>query len=146
MSVQVEVFRFYPSLHTIAADADGDIALQYNSLRTGIVVGGMHLLIKVELYEIPEVKFLLHTRLLRQILHGSFLWPLREDGGAIEIAIVAEGSIGHEPILVLFKERLILYRLHGLRTLLGKDVAQIAHLGRHHPLIVNLCQGVQFLT
>ena len=54
LSVQVEVLRLYPSLDTIAADADGNVAFQDDLVLTGIGMGGTHLLIEVELDVIPE--------------------------------------------------------------------------------------------
>ena len=59
LSVEVEVFRLHPCLDTVAADADGDVAFQDDPVLAGILVGGMHLLVEVVLYEIPELQELL---------------------------------------------------------------------------------------
>ena len=54
LTVQVEVFGLDPCLNTVATDADGDIALQDDSLFTRMVMSSMHLLVKDKLDEIPE--------------------------------------------------------------------------------------------
>ena len=152
LTVQVEVFRFYPGLHTITADADGDVALQDDTLLTGMLMGSTHLLVEVELYKIPEGYFLIEFR--GRFCHGLTLlgWqlmvvgPLLESCRAIKVTIVTEGSIGHQPLLVLLEEPFERLTLQHLTTLLGVDLTQIVHLCSKHTLVVDLWQLIQFLT
>ena len=143
LTVQVEVLRFYPSLHTIARDANGDVALEDDMMVAGKFVGSMHLLIQIVLNEIPELHLLIGSL---DSSNGSLLRPLREVGSAILVAVVAEGSIGDQPLLVLFEEVFVAGPLFNGCPLLCKQFAQIFHLGVVHTLVVNLWQGVQFLT
>ena len=69
--------------------------------------------------------------------------PLREGGRSVEVAVVAEGGIRHQPLLALLKELLEGFCLHRLSTFLGINLAQIVHLGVVHTLVVYLWQGVQ---
>ena len=143
LTVQVEVLRFYPSLHTIARNANGDVALEDDMMVAGKFVGSMHLLIQIVLNEIPELHLLVSGL---DSSNGSLLRPLREVGSAILVAVVAEGSIGDQPLLVLFEEVFVAGPLFNGCPLLCKQFAQIFHLGVVHTLVVNLWQGVQFLT
>ena len=150
LSVQVEVLGFYPGLHTVATDADGDITLQDDTMSTGIGMCSPHLGIEVELYEIPESHLLidlggcLHHRLALILRQRVVIRPLLEFCRAVEVAIMTVGSVGHQPLLVLLEERLEGGSLHRLCTLLGIDRAQIVHLRLVHPFVVDLRQGVEF--
>ena len=62
LTVQVEVFRFYPGLYAVTADADGDITLQDDLVLPGVGMGSAHLLVEVELDEIPECHFFVYLR------------------------------------------------------------------------------------
>ena len=139
LSVEVEVTRLYPGLHTIATDADGDITLQYHLILTCILVGSTHLLVEDILDEIPEVEHLSIS--LRQALG-----PLREGGGTVFISIEAEAGIGLQPLAVVIDELLIGSTTFDGGTLLLEDSLQITHLGLHHAFIVYLWQGIQFLA
>ena len=105
-------------------------------------MGSTHLPVKVVLYEIPE--FLLAVSLC--LCSFGFLRPFGEFCRAVLVAIDAEQSIRLQPGFVLFKERFVgLGSLH-LFPLLCKKFVQVVHLGCEHTLVVNLWQGVQFLT
>ena len=149
MSVKVEVFWLYPSLYTIAADADRYIALQYHTLLTCISVSSTHLLVEVELNEIPESHLFIY--LSGWLCHYLALvsrqcvvvGPILECGCAVKVAIMTECCVRHQPILVLLEELLEGGGLHYLSTLLSIDGAQIVHLGVVHTLIVDLWQGIK---
>ena len=149
LSVQIEVLRLYPGLYAVAADADGDVALQDDALLAGIGMGGTHLLVEVELYEVPEGHlFIYFSSRLRHglallLCEGLVIGPLRERGGAVHIAVVTEGGVRHEPVLVLLEEGLKGLGLHHLTALLGEELAQIGELGIVHALVVDLWQGVE---
>ena len=55
LTVQVEIFGLNPCLDTVAADANGDVTLQDDMVLTGILVGSVHLPVKVILHVAPEV-------------------------------------------------------------------------------------------
>ena len=150
LTVQVEVLRLHPSLHTVTADADGDVTLQDHTVLTGVGVSGTHLLVEVELHEIPEGHLFIDlggglchclTFAIRQFM---MVGPLLEGGSAVEVAVVAEGSIGHQPGLVLVEELLEGLALQDGLTLLLVERPQILQLRIVHPLVVDLRQGVQF--
>ena len=56
---------------------------------------------------------------------------------------MAEGSIGHEPLLILCKELLEGLALHRLAALLGIKLTEILELGIVHALVVDLRQSVE---
>ena len=152
LTVQVEVLRLHPSLHTVTADADGDVALQDHPLFTGMGMGSTHLLVEVELHEIPEGHLLIDlgggfrhclALALRQFV---MVGPVLEGGSAVEVAVVAEGSVGHQPGLVLVEELLEGLALHDVFAFLGIECPQILQLRIVHPLIVDLGQGIQLLS
>ena len=58
---------------------------------------------------------------------------------------MAEGSIGHEPLLILCKELLEGLALHRLAALLGIKLTEILELGIVHALVVDLWQGIELL-
>ena len=117
-----------------------------------MLMGSTHLLVQIKLDEIPECHLFIYlsSRLGHRLalLGGQFVVvrPLRERRCTIEVAIVAEGSVGHQPLLVLLEEVLEGLSLQGLGSLLGIYLAQIVHLGVVHALVVYLFQGVQFLA
>ena len=77
-------------------------------MRTRVRVSLLHLSVEVILHEIPELQLLLglEGRLLRGS-HRSTGRPLLEFCRPIEVAVVAEGGVGHEPLHVLLKEGLV---------------------------------------
>ena len=109
----------------------------------GKFMGSMHLLIQIVLNKIPELHLLVSGL---DSSNGSLLRPLREVGSAILVAVVAEGSIGDQPLLVLFEEVFVAGPLFNGCPLLCKQFTQIFHLRCVHTFVVNLWQGVQFLT
>ena len=150
LTVQVEVFRLYPSLYTVTTDTDGDVTLQDHTVLTGMGMGSTHLLVEVELHEIPEGHLFIDlggglchclTFAIRQFM---MVGPLLEGGSAVEVAVVAEGSIGHQPGLVLVEELLEGLALQDGLALLLVERPQILQLRIVHPLVVDLRQGVQF--
>ena len=96
-----------------------------------------HLTVKMILNKEPEVIGLGFSSLSR---------PLRKLCRTILVAVDAEACIGLQPLTVLFDETLVVCRTLCLGTLLLIDEMQVIHLGLEHALIVNLRQGIQFLT
>ena len=115
-------------------------------------MGSTHLLIEVELYEIPESHLLVEFGgglchcLAFALWQFMMVGPILEGGGAIKVTVVAEGCIRHQPLFIIFEEAFETLALHHLATLLGVECAQILHLGLVHTLVVNLGQGVQLLA
>ena len=103
LSVEVEIFRFHPCLYAVTGDTDGDITFQDDMMLTGILVGGMHLLVEVILYEEPELYILVYL----QGFHRRVFGPFREHRSLVFVTVVTESGIGHQPLLVLFVEGLI---------------------------------------
>ena len=72
--------------------------------------------------------------------------PFRECCSAVLLVIETEGSVGHEPFLVVVEELLECGLLACCCKLLFEQQAQILALGVVHTLVVNLRQGVEFLA
>ena len=150
LAVEVEVAGFHPCFHTVATDADGDIAFEDNAFLARIFVGGAHLLVEVELHEIPECHFLVFAG--ATVGHGfAFAFvetvvvgPLAEGGGAVEVAIVAECGVGHEPVFIGIEEGFECFAFQNFGTFLLKHLTQIASLGGIHAFVIDLRQGVEF--
>ena len=108
----------------------------------------MHLLVEVELYKVPECHLFIYFSCRFGHILALFLWqrvvigPILECGCAIEVAIVAECSIGYQPVLVLLKELLVCSSLHDLCTFLGINGTKIVHLGIVHAFVINLWQCI----
>ena len=125
MSVEVEIAWFHPCFHTIATDADGYVALEYHLALHGMLMHAAHLLVEIELHEIPECHLFICCG--ATIAHVCYLFgcemmmvgPLTEGGGAVEVAEMAEGAIGHKPMAVALEEGLEGCLAHGLRSRLG---------------------------
>ena len=105
-------------------------------------MGIVHLHVQVILHKVPELHLFL--RLGRGVFGGGsqrgFLGPFPEHRRAIEVAVVAEGSIRQEPLLVLFKEQLVaLAAAHGAPLLLEQlsrrtRVHSLSEAGRSAPV------------
>ena len=139
LTIQVEILRFNPGFHTITTDANGNVTLQDDTMFTGIVVGSTHLLVEIVLHITPEIGHLL-------VGLSQRLRPFRESCRTIEVAVVAELSIGFQPLLVVLVELLVSCRSFCGRSLLPVKFLQIVHLGGEHTFIVNLGQGIQLLA
>ena len=112
-------------------------------------MGSTHLLIEVELYEIPESHLLVEFGgglchcLAFALWQFMMVGPILEGGGAIKVTVVAEGCIGHQPGLVLVEELLEGLALHDGFAFLRIECPQILQLRIVHPLIVDLWQSIQ---
>ncbi len=149
LAVEVEVAGLNPSLHAVAAHADGDVALEYDVALAGIVVGLAHLLVEVVLHIVPVGHFLVLAGAAvghggaQALVEGAVLGPLAEAGSAVEVAIVAEGCIGHKPLLVGLEVLLEVGRFHGLGALLLVELFHVGQLGLVHALVVDFGQRVE---
>ena len=139
LTIQIEVLGFYPCLDTVAADADRNVALQDDTMLAGILMGGMHLAVKVVLHIAPEVGHFL-VRL------GQRLRPCRELCRTVEVAIVAEFRVRLQPLFVILTELLVGSSTFHCCPFLSKQYLQILQFGTEHTFIVNLRQCVQLLT
>ena len=152
LTVKVKVARLHPGLHAVTTDADRYIALEYHLLATRILMRVTHLLVQVVLDIVPHGHVLKCLRagigqghsLL--VVEAVMIGPLAERRRAIDVPIVAEGCIGHQPVLVLSKECLKLVTAHQRSALLLIEQSQILHLGLVHALVIYLWQRVQFLA
>ena len=72
--------------------------------------------------------------------------PLAECCCAIQVAIVTECCIGHEPLGISIKECLELLALEHSCTLLGKQFLEVAAFCLVDAFIVDLVEGVEFLA
>ena len=139
LSIQIEVFGFYPSLNAVTRDTNGDIALQDNLVLTGIFMSGTHLTVEIILHEAPETGDFL-------ISLGQRVGPVVEHGSTIEVTIVTELCIRYQPLLVLSVEILIVSSSAQRCPFLVKQQVQVIELGLEHALVVYLRQGIQLLT
>ncbi len=119
LSVHVEVAWLGQHVHAVAVHADGYVALQYDMLLPGVLVGGVHLLVQVELHVVPEC--------------------------GIVAVVAAEAGVWLQPLLVLLHEGLVGLGAARAGALLCVELAQVLHLGAEHALIVYLRQRVQLL-
>ena len=149
LPVEVEVAGLHPGLHAVARDADGDVTFQYHAMRARIRMSSTHLTVEVVLYVVPEIHLLLG--LLGNAAPSGphvahLVGPRREGGRAVEVAEITEGSVRHQPVLVLLEKQLVsVAALHG-RPLLGERLAQVGYLRGKDALVVNLRQLVQLHT
>ena len=149
LSVEVEIPWLYPCLDAVAADAYGYVALQYDVARACVFVGSAHLGVQVVLHEIPErhLAVALGCRVGHRqafaLVEAAVVGPRPERGRAIHVAVVAEGGVRHEPLLVGLEELCKRAPLHHCLALFGIEFAQIGQLGVVHPFVVNLRQGVE---
>ncbi len=111
-----------------------------------------HLLVEEVLHKVPECHFLveLGARIAHcgtlTVLKGVVVGPLAECGCAVEVAIVAECGIGHEPVFVGIEKFLVLAALEHGGSFLVVEQLQVFALGVVHALVVDLRQGVQLLA
>ena len=152
LSVQVEVARLLPSITAIAVHADGDITFEDDATTAGIAVNLAHLGVQQVLNEIEERHLLIYSRARRGegiaiiLVPCVMVGPLGVVGRSIQVAQVAILGVRHQPLFVLLEEFLVFGRGHDLLPLLGEEQFQISRLGFVHAFIVNLCQGIQFLS
>ena len=66
--------------------------------------------------------------------------PLTECGCAVKVAVVAERSVWHKPLLVVGEEALEVGLLCERGLFLCEYLTQVFHLCVVHPLVVNLRQ------
>ena len=152
LPVEIEVARLDPCLDPVAADADGDVALENHLPAAGIVVCAAHLTVQAVLDEVPERHLAVDA--CAGVAHGSNLMllegvvvgPVVEACRAIEVTVVAECRIGYQPAFVGLEECLEVIAVQHLGPLLGKYLSQITEFGLVDALIVNLRQGIQFLA
>ena len=105
----------------------------------GIIVNSVHLLVEDILYETPEVNgHLILEALFLGSLNGSLLGPLAKHGRAVQVAVVAEGCVGQQPLLVVLAELLERGTTADSFPLLIEEHAQIVHLSLEHAFIVYL--------
>ena len=116
-----------------------------------MVVSGTHLSVEHILHEIPErhlfiqcSSWLCHS-LAFLVGQRLMVGPLAECRCPVEVAIVAECGVRHEPLLVVVEESLVGDFLAQRSLFLREHFLQVFHLCCEHPLVVNLRQGVQFL-
>ena len=152
LAVEVEVLGLYPSLDAVAADADGDVALEDDMLALGILVRAAHLLVQVVLHIVPQAHLLvgLGARIGQRsaFLVGENVvgGPLGERCRAIQVTIVAECGIGYQPVLIGGEECLELVALEHLGALLFKEQLHVLALGIVHALIVDLGQSIELFA
>ena len=139
LTIQVEILRFNPCLNAVATDADGDVALQDDTMCTGILMGSMHLTVEVVLHVAPEVGHLF-------VNLGQWLGPCRELSRSVEVAIVAKLCVWLQPLLVVCAELFVGSRTLDCCPFLLEQHLQILQFGAEHALVVNLWQRIQFLT
>lgn len=152
LAVEVEVAGLHPYVTTIAADANGDIALEDHVLLARIGVGLRHLGEEEVLDVVEERHLAIGFRAGRGERLAVVLVPLlmggpgREVGRSVAVAEAAILGIGHEPALVLLEELPIGLGCHHALPVLGEQQAEVARLGLLYALIVDLRQVVEFAT
>ena len=151
LAVEVEIAWLYPCLHTVAADADWNVAFEDYAFLACIFVRTSHLLVEDKLHEVPERHFLVFAcaavchRLTLAFIEGVVIGPVAECGSAVKVAVVAECRIRHEPVFIVVEECLKRLGAHHLCAVLLKELTQIASLGGIHSLIVDLRERVEFV-
>ena len=153
LPVEIKVFGLGPYITTVAVYPDGDVALEDDTLRLGILMHALHLGVENELDEIEErdLPICLRARigelLAVALVPHAMVFPSVEIGRSILIAQGAILCIRHQPALRFGKECLEFGTPHHLPPfLLLEEDTQIGELGLVHPLIVYLRQGIQFLA
>ena len=116
LSVHVEQFRILAHINAVATNADGQVALQHNTLLAGIVSSSLQLRVQQELNETGEC---------------SLTAPLR---------------IRLQPLLVVSHELLVLLRSANRLAALVKQLVQIFRLHPVDSLIVAVREGIQLLS
>ena len=148
LSVEIKQVRLCPCFHAVSGDADGDVALDDDTLLSGLHSHSQELLVQLILYIIEE------SHLLLMLFHKNFhipcvilaiLGPFSKVCCLELIAQIGEHGVGNQPVLVVVEEGLEILLLHHFLPLLLIRHSQVFHLQGNHLLIVNLLQGIQFL-
>ena len=106
LTVQVEVMRLFPCLHTVAADADGNIAFQHHPIGTRMFGGSKQLQVQIKLYIIidSDVRIVGSFRPAQCLYLCSIISaitrPLTEVRSLVSIAQITENSIRTKPFLI----------------------------------------------
>ena len=152
LTIQVEVLRLHPNIAAVAMHTDRNITLQDDTLRLGMLVCLLHLLVQDKLHEVEELHvlvclgFWVGQILALSLIPDIMVWPLREVGSAILVTQVRILCVRHEPLLCFLKESLEIGSRHHLFTFLCKYLLQIILLEIIHLLIINLMQGIELLA
>ena len=126
--LHVEQFRMLARFHTVATDTDGQIAFQYDTLRTGIVCSVLQLSVQQILHEIDVVQ--------RNRRHLIMLDDLGFPPFCVRL----------QPILIVCDKCLVFSRLQCFLTLFLEECHEVFVLHAVNGFIVAIGQGVQFLT
>ena len=151
LAVQVEVVGFLPGFHTVAADADGDVAFQHYAVGARMLRGGKQLPVQVELDVIIDgyVRIVGGVRPAQCLylfgIVGGILGPLVEIRGLVGITQVAEDGIWLQPFLVGLVEITECIRGQHLFPFLLEDEVEVFPLCLVHSFVVHGGQGIQFL-
>ena len=149
LAIQIKVVRLHPSFHTVATDTYGNVSLQNDSLRTGIIGSRQQLFMQAELYIIIVRNFLVgrsgrtakSTYVFRPVFR--ILRPCVEIGRPETVAQHAKRRIGHQPIFVPLEKSLKTFGGQHFFTLTTEHGMQIFLLQGTYRLVVHLGQSIQ---
>ena len=149
LAIQIKVVRLHPSLHTVAADADGNVSLQNDTLRTSIIGSRKQLFMQAELYIIVVRNFIIGRS--GRTAKGTYVFPpvfriLRpcvEIGRPETVAQHAKRRIGHQPIFVTLEKSRIASGGQHFFTLTTEHGMQVLLLQGTYRLVVHLGQSIQ---
>ena len=150
LSVEVEVMRFGPCFHTIAADTDRNISFECDTVFAGIFRSGyqlqvqMKLNIKIECDMRIIYRFRLTHLLYILSIINSMSGPFAEIRRLEGVAQITENRIRLQPFLVGFKEFSKLFGSQYFFSFLLEDQAEVLPFGLIDSFIINRRQTVKF--
>ena len=150
LSVQIEIVRFFPGFHTVAADADRNVTFQHYTMCTGVLGSCQQLLMQIELYVIIDGNACIHlgSRIAKRLdfigLVHLITGPFAEVRCAVRIAQIAKCCIRKQPLTVGLEETFEFVRSQNLLAFLLEYQTEVVPLGTVYGLVVHSRQSVEF--
>ena len=145
----IEARRVSPRIHACPIDTDRQIALEDHTPAARIVGHVAELRVQDILQEAVVAHLArLHPLCIEQRTHPinvvpRIVAPAGEVGRTVQVAVVTENGVRHEPRAVLPDETAIASTAHHLRPRLAEVGVAVGRLFLHHRLIIHLWQRVQ---
>ena len=143
LAVEVEEACVLAGWHTVAADADGDVALEHHAQLARRFVNGLQLAVEQVLHESMEVALLLQLLILEV---RSLCGPVAEIGRMVAVAQGAEVAVGWQPVGIVVAESLEAAGAFHLGTPFGEECAQELLFQLPNGFVVQFLAGVEGQT